>query len=138
MLIITRDELRRAAPMDQAIDAVASAFAQLASGQALVARLGGSGATLRARVEGGDDAARRAVQEAGTALGLGLATLIDLINPALVSVGGGLVDLPAYLDAALASAERQALPDLWQACRVRKVRAGELVAALGAARVASS
>ncbi len=111
---------------------------ELASGQALVARLGGDGATLRARVEGGDDVARRAVQEAGTALGLGLATLIDLVNPALVSVGGGVVDLPNYLDAALASAERHALPDLWRACRVRKVRAGELVAALGAARVASS
>jgi predicted NBD/HSP70 family sugar kinase len=111
---------------------------QLASGQALVARLGGDGATVRARVEGGDEVARRAVQDAGTALGLGLATLIDLINPAMVSVGGGLVDLPAYLDAALASAERHALPDLWRACRVRKVRAGELVAALGAERVASA
>jgi len=111
---------------------------QLASGQSLVARLGGDGATVRARVEGGDRVARRAAEDAGTALGLGLATLIDLINPALVSVGGGLVDLPAYFDAALASAERHALPDLWRACRVRKVRAGELVAALGAARVAAS
>jgi predicted NBD/HSP70 family sugar kinase len=111
---------------------------QLASGQALVARLGGDGATLRARVEGGDDVARRAVQDAGTALGLGLGTLIDLINPALVAVGGGLSDLAGYFDAALASAERHTLPDLWRACRVRKVRAGELVAALGAARVAAS
>jgi len=34
MLIITRDELRRAAPMDAAIDAVSSAFAQLSAGQA--------------------------------------------------------------------------------------------------------
>jgi len=111
---------------------------QLASGQSLVARLGGDGATVRARVERGDQAARRAAEDAGTALGLGLATLIDLINPALVSVGGGLVDVPGYFDAALASAERHTLPDLWRACRVRKVRAGELVAALGAARVAAS
>jgi hypothetical protein len=37
-----------------------------------------------------------------------------------------------------ARAERHTLPDLWRACRVRKVRAGELVAALGAARIASS
>jgi ornithine cyclodeaminase len=36
MLIITREELRRAAPMDGAIDAVASAFAQLSAGQAEV------------------------------------------------------------------------------------------------------
>jgi ornithine cyclodeaminase/alanine dehydrogenase-like protein (mu-crystallin family) len=34
MLIITREELHRAAPMDQAIEAVASAFAQLSAGQA--------------------------------------------------------------------------------------------------------
>lgn len=34
MLIITRDELRRAVPMDRAIDAVAGAFAQLSGGQA--------------------------------------------------------------------------------------------------------
>ncbi len=111
---------------------------QLASGQALVTRLGTDGATVRARVDGGDENARRAVQEAGTALGLGLAVLIDLVNPALVSIGGGLADLPGYLDAAWASAQRHTLPDLWRACILRKVRAGELVAALGAARVASS
>jgi ornithine cyclodeaminase/alanine dehydrogenase-like protein (mu-crystallin family) len=34
MLIITRDELRRAAPIDRAIEGVTSAFAQLSSGQA--------------------------------------------------------------------------------------------------------
>jgi predicted NBD/HSP70 family sugar kinase len=111
---------------------------QLASGQALVTRLGTDGATVRARVEAGDEAALRAVQEAGTALGLGLAALIDLVNPALVSIGGGVADLPRYLDAALASAERHTLSDLWRACRVGRVRAGELVAALGAARVAAS
>jgi len=110
---------------------------QIASGQALVTRLGTDGAAVRVRVEAGDDSARKAVQEAGAALGLGLATLIDIINPALVSIGGGLSELPGYLEAALASAERHTLPDLWRACRVRKVRAGELVAALGAARLAS-
>jgi predicted NBD/HSP70 family sugar kinase len=111
---------------------------QLASGQALATRLGMDGASLRARADAGDEGVRHAVREAGTALGLGLAALIDLLNPALVSVGGGLVDLPGYLDSALARAERHTLPDLWRACRVRKVRAGELVAALGAARVAST
>jgi predicted NBD/HSP70 family sugar kinase len=111
---------------------------QLASGQALVARLGTDGATVRARAFAGDEGVRTAVQEAGTALGLGLAALIDILNPALVSIGGGLSELPGYLEAALASAERRTLPDLWRACRVRPVRAGELVAALGAARVASS
>jgi len=124
-------------PIATAADGVRT-LDQLASGQALVTRLGTDGAAVRARALAGDAAARTAVEEAGTALGLGLAALIDIVNPALVSIGGGLSELPGYLDAALASAERQTLPDLWRACRVRPVRAGELVAALGAARSASS
>jgi len=123
-------------PIASASDGVRT-LDQLASGQALVTRLGTDGANLRARVEAEDGAARKAVQEAGTALGLGLAALIDIVNPALVSIGGGLSELSGYLEAALASAERHTLPDLWRACRVGKVRAGELVAALGAARLAS-
>jgi predicted NBD/HSP70 family sugar kinase len=110
---------------------------QLASGESLVRRLGLDGAELRARAQSGDQETLNAIGDAGTALGLGLATLIDIANPAVVAVGGGLTDLPGYLDAALASAEAHTLPDLWRACVVRKVRAGELVAALGAARAAT-
>jgi glucokinase len=124
-------------PIATAADGVRT-LDQLASGQALVTRLGTDGATVRARAFAGDATARTAVQEAGAALGLGLAALIDMVNPALVSIGGGLSELPGYLEAALASAERHTLPDLWRACLVRPVRAGELVAALGAARSASS
>ncbi|HUG53862.1 MAG TPA: ROK family protein [Vicinamibacteria bacterium] len=110
---------------------------ELASGAALVARLGVDGARVRERVERSDAEALRAVAEAGAALGLGLATVIDIVNPARVAVGGGLTELPGYLEAALASAEAHALPELWGACRVGRVRAGELVAALGAARAAA-
>ena len=111
---------------------------QLASGQALVARLGLDGGSLHARLDAGDARVRAAVEEAGAALGLGLAALVDLLNPAQVSIGGGLADVPGYLEAAFASAESHTLPDLWRACDVRRVRAGELVAALGAARIAAS
>jgi predicted NBD/HSP70 family sugar kinase len=111
---------------------------QIASGEALVTRLGIDGAALHGRAAAGDPQTLAAIEEAGAALGLGLATLMVLFNPSFVSVGGGLLELPGYFDAAQASAERQALPDLWRACRVRRVRAGELVAALGAARAASS
>lgn len=110
---------------------------ELASGAALTKRLRLDGGAVRARIEAGDEVVLRAVGEAGAALGLGLATLIDLVNPALLALGGGLLDLPVYLEAALATAERHTLPDLWKACEVRKVRAGELVAALGAARWAA-
>ncbi|HEV7500329.1 MAG TPA: ROK family protein, partial [Vicinamibacteria bacterium] len=111
---------------------------QLCSGEALVKRLGVDGASVRARAADGDAATLAAIHEAGTALGLGLAALIDIVNPAQVSLGGGLLDLPGYLAAALAAAHRHTLPDLWNACAVRQVRTGELVAALGAARFAAS
>jgi glucokinase len=111
---------------------------QLASGEAIVKRLGVEGAVVRRHAEAGDRDTLQAIREAGDALGLGLAAFIDIVNPAIVAIGGGLADLPGYLDAALATAARRTLPDLWRACEVRKVRAGELVAALGAARAAAS
>jgi glucokinase len=109
----------------------------IASGEALVRRLGVDGAAVRARAEAGDTHVVAAVRDAGSALGLGLATLIDILNPGLVALGGGVTDLPGYLEAALATAAERTLPDLWAACTVRRVRAGELVAALGAARAAA-
>ena len=101
-----------------------------------MARLGRDGAAIRAQAEAGDAEVLAAIADAGAALGLGLATLIQVINPARIAVGGGLAFLPGYLDAALAAAEQHALPDLWRACEVGRVRAGELVVALGAARAA--
>jgi predicted NBD/HSP70 family sugar kinase len=123
-------------PIATAADGVRT-LDQLASGDALVRKLGVDGAGLRARAQSGDEETLRAIRDAGTALGLGLATLIDIMNPVLLAVGGGLTELPGYLASALASAEERTLPDLWRACVVRKVRAGELVAALGAARAAA-
>ena len=123
-------------PIPGGPDGTVRTLDQVASGAAIAARLGLDGATLRARAEAGDAFACRTIAEAGAALGLGLATLIDIVNPARVSIGGGLIGLPGYLDAALASAARHTLPDLWRACEVREVRAGDLVAALGAARAA--
>jgi glucokinase len=110
---------------------------EIASGAALVARLEMDGVRIRERLDRGDEMAQRAVREAGEALGLGLAALIDLFNPALLAVGGGLIEMPGYLEAALAGAQAHALPELWRACRLRRVRSGDLVAALGAARAAA-
>ncbi|PYQ51572.1 MAG: ROK family protein [Acidobacteria bacterium] len=109
---------------------------QMASGQALTTRLALDGGALRARAESGDETVRVAIAEAGRALGLGLATLLHVVNPERVAIGGGLTDLPGYLEAALVSAESHTLPELWRACVVQRVREGELVAALGAARFA--
>lgn len=108
----------------------------LAGGAAVAARLGTDGAGLSERAARGDAAAIDAIREAGAALGIGLATVINLLNPEHLVLGGGACALPGYRTAALASAERHSLPVPWRACTIRPVRAGDAVVALGAARAA--
>ena len=109
----------------------------LAGGEAIVRRLGTDGAGLSEMAARGDPEALAAVREAGEAFGLGLATLVNLLNPELLVLGGGAFASPGYREAALGTAERYALPDPWRVCAVRPARAGAAVAALGAAREAA-
>ena len=111
-----------------------STLDELASGAGLLRRLGGDAAEVLDRAAAGEPAVLAALRGAGEALGLGLATVINLLNPSLLALGGGALELPGYLEAARRAAERHSLPDLWRACEVRRVREGELVAALGALR----
>lgn len=120
------------------VDGEVRTLDQVAGGASIAARLGIDGEALRARADAGDAAALDAIRAGGEALGLGLAAVVNLFNPHLLVLGGGAMNLPGYPDAALASAERHALPDLWRACTVRRVRAGDAAAALGAARAAAS
>ncbi|MDQ3793502.1 MAG: ROK family protein, partial [Actinomycetota bacterium] len=69
--------------------------------------------------------------------GLVLATLVNLLNPELLALHGGALELPGYRAAAMEMAERYALPDLWRACTVRPARAGSAASALGAVRAAT-
>ena len=111
---------------------------ELAGGASIAARVGTDGAGLRRRADDGDADALAAIRRGGEALGLGLAGVVNLFNPGLLVLGGGALDLPGYESAAIESAESHSLPELWRACTVRRVRAGEAVAALGAARAASA
>jgi predicted NBD/HSP70 family sugar kinase len=106
---------------------------ELAGGAWIARRLRTDGAGLAERAARGDAAALSAIREAGAALGLGLAAGVNLLNPELLVLGGGAAELPGYREAALASAARHALPQLWAACEVRPPRHGEAAAALGAA-----
>ena len=66
-----------------------------------------------------------------------LATLVNLLNPELLALHGGALELPGYRAAAMEMAERYALPDPWRACTVRTARAARAAAAvvaLGAVR----
>ena len=121
-----------------AIDGQVKRLDDLAGGAALCAKLGVSPEELSARATAGDKPTLDAIRTAGEALGLGLATVINLFNPSRLGVGGGALELPGYWEAAEAAARLHALPDLMRLCRLSRVRAGARVAALGAIRVAGS
>jgi glucokinase len=107
---------------------------ELASGAAMATRLGIDGRDLVVKILYGDQAALAIVSAGGHALGLGLAAVINLLNPAKIALGGGVWEFSAYRESALAAAESLSLPDLWNVCEISTVKAGSDVVALGAVR----
>jgi len=78
----------------------------------------------------GDALARRAMREAADYLGRGIASLVNVLNPDLVVIGGPVANMSEiYVDAARASAERHALPA--EAVEVRATRLGGHAPLLG-------
>ncbi|NLO34450.1 MAG: ROK family protein [Candidatus Hydrogenedentes bacterium] len=111
---------------------------EVAGSAAIAAKLGVDAPTLAKLAGERDTAALTIIREGGYALGIGLATVINLLNPSLLAVGGGMLKFHDYYDAALSSAESSAIPELWRDCRVASVRAGANVVALGAIRAAAA
>lgn len=87
------------------------------------------------RLAAAEDApALEIIRDGGIALGTALATVINLLNPARLCVGGGALSLPGYWDAAQEAAGRWSIPEMWAACRLYRVRDHTAMTARGAAR----
>jgi glucokinase len=107
---------------------------ECASGAAVVAEIGVSAQVIADMADGGESVTLEAIEQAGSALGMGLATLINLLNPEAIVLGGGTLRWRGYLNAAIDSAQKYALPDLWAACQLQVSPHGGDLVALGAAR----
>lgn len=91
-----------------------------------------SGAAME-RLDGSED---EVLHQAATALGIGLANALNLLNPALVVLGGGVSRLGSrWLDAVASTARAEAFPEAG-ACRIEAARAGYEAGAVGAALLA--
>ena len=110
---------------------------ELAGGAALLKQMGLDGDIAAERAKTGDPVVLRCLRRGGRALGLGLATIINLLNPELLIVCGGTTQYRAYMEAALKTARKYSIPELWNACDVRQPENAEFIVALGAARLAS-
>lgn len=106
----------------------------IAAGGALLKELGTRADCISARLDAGHAADRTAIERAGAALGFGLATLISIINPERIILGGGTLRLPGYFDSAVKAARIYTLPQLWDACVIERAQDSETLVARGAAR----
>jgi glucokinase len=105
-----------------------------ASGAAILQELGVDVERLSDLVAMGDSPALQTIERAGSKFGLGLATLINLLNPESIVLAGGTLRWQGYLEAALQSVEWHSLPDLRSVCRIEVSPHGGDLVALGASR----
>lgn len=86
---------------------------------------------------GRDAAARAAVREAGEHLGIAIASLIDVLNPSVVVVGGGIAAAFDVLEPHVTRAvRRHAFPEAVAATAIERFRLGNDAAVVGAAMLA--
>lgn len=123
------------------LDGTPGLLEQIASGPAILEHyrdLGGALGTVPELLAAyaTDAAARAAVSRAGRALGLGLAIVINLLDPEAVVVGGGLGSVPGPLwDQTLQSVEKHVY---WEAARATPLIQAELGPRSGAVGAALS
>jgi predicted NBD/HSP70 family sugar kinase len=92
---------------------------------------------LLAALTAGDAAAVRAVAEAGTSLGVGVAALVNLFDVDTVLLGGIYAPLYPWLEASVrASVDRRVLSARWAPISVRPTQLGREAAVVGAAQSA--
>lgn len=107
---------------------------ELAGGAFLSARLNVNGKNLAELSKNSDQTALSVIREGGYSLGIALATVINLLNPSKLALGGGTVNLPGYYDAVKEAVNEYSIPESLDSCALPMVRSGQAVVALGALR----
>lgn len=118
-------------------DASGATLDMRASGAAILRAAGCDAPAFAARLAAGDAGARRIVADAGAALGRGLAGLVNLFNPARLTLAGGAVRWPGYAAAAFGAARAAALAEPMAQCALREADAPDTLVARGAALAAA-
>jgi len=118
-------------------DASGATLDARAAGAAILRAAGCDAPAFAARLAAGDADARRVVADAGAALGRGLAGLVNLFNPARLTLAGGALRWPGYAAAAFDAARRTALAEPMAQCALREADEPDTLVARGAALAAA-
>jgi len=102
----------------------------LSSGYAIMKQIDMDDTTLRERLEAGDEQVTDLVRQAGRYFGYALTNLIHLYNPDTIVVGGSTPTYKGYMEAALASLQEYALPELLKCCTITtpKIQQNQVIA----------
>lgn len=93
--------------------------------------------TIALEAARGNRLALKAFQRAGYFLGIGLANLINILNPEMLIIGGSVTKSSRFFwPEMIRSARAHAWPTLYSACRIVKTRLGDQVGDLGALALA--
>jgi glucokinase len=114
---------------------------QIASGAETTLRemMGGDPACLTGRLiaeaaRSGDAVARELIATAGYYAGVGLSTVVQVINPELIVIGGGLIHIgPMFMEPCIRGLGENVHPTLFESVRIVPWRLGEDSGVLGAA-----
>ncbi|HMP80209.1 MAG TPA: ROK family protein [Pirellulaceae bacterium] len=95
-------------------------------------------AQLADSIRAGDEAIRDIVERAARVMSLGVVTLVHLLAPDIVILGGGLVEaMPdLYLESVTKTANKQVLPSFRNSFRIAPAELGDQATAMGAAAAA--
>jgi glucokinase len=92
------------------------------------------GETVAAAAQRGDLVAREILDKAGYYAGVGLSMIVEILNPELIVIGGGLVRIGLLLwDPMLAAMREHTQPELWNSVRVVPWQLGDDLGIIGAA-----
>lgn len=109
----------------------------IASGSGIARRTGRQGVEVFRAAREGEPEALRIVAEVAAALGAGLANVVNIINPEVIVIGGGmLVSRDLFWDTMIAEMRRRAFPPACDGLRVMPAVLGEEAGIIGAARLA--
>jgi glucokinase len=109
----------------------------LCSGTALERAAGMKGREVVAAARNGDADAQAHLDRLGRYLGIGISNMINVFQPEMVVIGGGLssaADL--FLETAIAEAGSRALPALWERAIVQTAQTGGAAGVIGAGLLA--
>ncbi|MDD5085487.1 MAG: ROK family protein [Candidatus Omnitrophica bacterium] len=88
--------------------------------------------TVSVAAEKGDRLSLDIFQNAGHFLGIGIANIINILNPERIFIGGSVLKGPAcFWKSMLEAAKKEAWPIPFKACRIEKTKLGDKVGDLG-------